>query len=78
MLMHIGMDTVSLDGKGFEAHVEQGDKVVVGQQLISFDMDVIKKAGLVTETPVIITIKMISKQMLKGIFHVISDVVMFS
>ena len=55
MLMHIGMDTVSLDGKGFEAHVEQGDKVVVGQQLISFDMDVIKKAGLVTETPVIIT-----------------------
>ena len=55
MLMHIGMDTVSLDGKGFEAHVEQGDKVVVGQQLISFDMDVIKKAGLVTETLVIIT-----------------------
>ena len=55
MLMHIGMDTVSLDGKGFEAHVAQGDKVVVGQQLISFDMDVIKEAGLVTETPVIIT-----------------------
>lgn len=55
MLMHIGMDTVSLDGKGFEAHVEQGDKVIVGQQLISFDMDVIKEAGLVTETPVIIT-----------------------
>ena len=55
MLMHIGMDTVSLDGKGFEVHVEQGDKVVVGQQLISFDMDVIKKAGLVTETLVIIT-----------------------
>ena len=55
LLMHIGMDTVSLDGKGFEAHVEQGDKVVVGQQLISFDMDVIKEAGLVTETPVIIT-----------------------
>ena len=55
MLMHIGMDTVSLDGKGFETHVAQGDKVVVGQQLISFDMDVIKEAGLVTETPVIIT-----------------------
>ena len=55
LLMHIGMDTVSLDGKGFEAHVTQGDKVVVGQQLISFDMDVIKEAGLVTETPVIIT-----------------------
>ena len=55
LLMHIGMDTVSLDGKGFEAHVTQGDKVVVGQQLISFDMEVIKEAGLVTETPAIIT-----------------------
>ena len=55
LLMHIGMDTVSLDGKGFEAHVTQGDKVVVGQQLISFDMEVIKEAGLVTETPIIIT-----------------------
>ena len=48
-------EVVSLDGKGFESHIKQGDKVVVGQQLISFDMDVIKEAGLVTETPVIIT-----------------------
>lgn len=55
MLMHIGMDTVGLDGKGFEAHIEQGDHVAIGQKLISFDMDVIKAAGLVTETPVIIT-----------------------
>ena len=55
LLMHIGMDTVSLDGKGFEAHVAQGDKVVVGQQLISFDTNVIKEAGLITQTPVIIT-----------------------
>ncbi len=55
MLMHIGMDTVGLDGKSFEAHIEQGDHVAIGQKLISFDMDVIKAAGLVTETPVIIT-----------------------
>lgn len=55
MLMHIGMDTVGLDGKGFEAHIEQGAHVAIGQKLISFDMDVIKAAGLVTETPVIIT-----------------------
>ncbi len=54
MLMHIGMDTVGLDGKGFEAHIEQGAHVAIGQKLISFDMDVIKAAGLVTETPVII------------------------
>ena len=55
MLMHIGMATVGLDGKGFEAHIAQGDHVAIGQKLISFDMDVIKAAGLVTETPVIIT-----------------------
>ncbi|HEW2676002.1 TPA: PTS glucose transporter subunit IIA [Streptococcus pneumoniae] len=55
LLIHIGMDTVGLDGKGFESLVVQGDHVTVGQQLIRFDMDVIKAAGLVTETPVIIT-----------------------
>lgn len=55
LLIHIGMDTVGLDGKGFESLVVQGDHVIVGQQLIRFDMDVIKAAGLVTETPVIIT-----------------------
>ena len=55
LLIHIGMDTVGLDGKGFESFVVQGDHVTVGQKLIRFDMDVIKAAGLVTETPVIIT-----------------------
>lgn len=55
LLMHIGMDTVGLEGKGFESHIKQGDHVTVGQKLISFDMEVIKGAGLVTETPVIIT-----------------------
>ena len=55
LLMHIGMDTVGLEGRGFESHVFQGDHVTVGQKLISFDMKVIKDAGLVTETPVIIT-----------------------
>lgn len=55
LLMHIGMDTVSLDGQGFEAHVAQGDKVKAGQKLITFDMEAIQGAGLVTETPVIVT-----------------------
>lgn len=55
ILMHIGMDTVNLEGKGFEDYVSQGDKVKVGDKLISFDIDMIKKAGYVTETPVIIT-----------------------
>ncbi|HFI0562580.1 TPA: PTS system trehalose-specific EIIBC component [Streptococcus suis] len=55
LLMHIGMDTVSLEGKGFTTHVKQGDKVKAGDKLISFDIDVIKATGLVTETPVIVT-----------------------
>ena len=55
LLMHIGMDTVNLEGKGFEAHVAQGDRVSVGQKLVSFDIAAIQEAGLVTETPVIIT-----------------------
>ncbi|EFX94476.1 PTS system trehalose-specific EIIBC component [Streptococcus sanguinis] len=55
ILMHIGMDTVNLEGKCFEGYVSQGDKVKVGDKLISFDIDMIKKAGYVTETPVIIT-----------------------
>ncbi|WP_161950587.1 PTS glucose transporter subunit IIA, partial [Streptococcus suis] len=38
LLMHIGMDTVGLEGKGFTAHVNQGDKVKAGDKLISFDI----------------------------------------
>lgn len=55
LLMHIGMDTVSLEGKGFEAHVKQGQSVKAGDKLISFDLAVIKEAGLVAETPLIVT-----------------------
>ncbi|SFR82276.1 PTS system, trehalose-specific IIC component [Streptococcus equinus] len=55
LLMHIGMDTVNLDGKGFTAHVKQGDKVSVGDALISFDIEMIKAAGYSVDTPVIVT-----------------------
>lgn len=55
LLMHIGMDTVNLDGKGFTAHVSQGDKVAVGDALISFDIAAITEAGYPVETPVIVT-----------------------
>lgn len=54
ILCHIGIDTVSLKGKGFSAHVKNGQKVKKGDLLISFDIEEIKKAGLSTESPVII------------------------
>lgn len=55
MLIHIGLDTVSLDGAPFEVLVEPGDHVKAGQPLIQIDLAAIEKAGLKTETPVIIT-----------------------
>lgn len=55
LLIHIGMDTVNLEGQGFTSHVDQGAKVQAGDTLITFDIDAITKAGYVIETPVIIT-----------------------
>lgn len=55
LLIHIGMDTVNLNGQGFTAHVKQGDRVSVGDALISFDIEAIKAAGYPVDTPVIIT-----------------------
>ncbi|VDC42128.1 PTS system trehalose-specific EIIBC component [Streptococcus canis] len=55
LLMHIGMDTVNLDGQGFEACVKQGDQVKAGQTLIRFDLAAISAAGYPTETPLVIT-----------------------
>ena len=53
--MHIGMDTVELDGKGFELLVEQGDKITAGQELLTFDIDLIKKSGFKLTTPIVVT-----------------------
>ena len=55
ILMHIGLDTVQLEGKGFKAFVAQGDTVKKGQKLIEFDIDQIKAAGYSVETPVVVT-----------------------
>lgn len=55
LLIHVGMDTVALDGKGFTAHVVQGSKVKKGQLLLSFDVDAIKEAGYPVTTPIIVT-----------------------
>lgn len=54
ILIHVGMDTVKLNGKHFVSHVEQGQKVKKGQLLLEFDIPAIQKAGYEVVTPVII------------------------
>lgn len=55
VLIHIGMDTVQLDGAYFEAHVNKGDSIKKGDVLITFDRDKILAEGYCLETPIIIT-----------------------
>lgn len=55
VLLHIGINTVSLEGRYFEAHVKQGDQVKKGQLLITFDKEKIEKEGYNCEIPMLIT-----------------------
>lgn len=55
ILIHVGMDTVSLNGKGFDKKVNQGDQVKKGDLILEFDLHTIKEAGLSAVTPVIVT-----------------------
>ncbi|UHA71795.1 PTS sugar transporter subunit IIA [Paenibacillus sp. 481] len=54
LLVHIGVNTVSLQGKPFKTYVKSGDKVKKGQTLIEFDIAQIKEAGLPVITPIIV------------------------
>lgn len=55
VLIHVGLDTVKLNGAHFDAKVAQGDTVKKGQLLLEFDAEAIKAAGYDTTTPVIVT-----------------------
>ena len=55
LLIHIGINTVELNGEGFTAHVSEGDRVQKGQTLITFDKELIASKGYKTVTPVIVT-----------------------
>lgn len=55
LLVHVGMDTIKLGGKGFEPQVKEGDRVKKGQLLLKFDLDYIKSQGLPVTTPVVVS-----------------------
>lgn len=55
LLVHVGMDTIKLGGKGFEPQVKEGDRVKKGQLLLKFDLDYIKSQGLPATTPVVVS-----------------------
>ena len=54
ILIHVGLETVSLEGKPFTIHVKNGDKVKKGDLMIEADLEAIKAAGLNTITPVLV------------------------
>ena len=55
VLVHIGLDTVSLEGKPFTVHVSEGQKVAAGDLLVTADLDAIREAGRKTSTVVVFT-----------------------
>ena len=55
LLIHVGLETVSLNGAPFKALVKDGEKIKKGQVLLEFDMQMIRDKGCKTVTPVIVT-----------------------
>ncbi|WP_179234714.1 MULTISPECIES: PTS sugar transporter subunit IIA [Heyndrickxia] len=55
ILIHIGMETVALNGEGFEGFVQQGDRVKAGDKLVSFDLEQIRERAESIISPVVIT-----------------------
>ncbi|MDE7272870.1 MAG: glucose PTS transporter subunit IIA [Lachnospiraceae bacterium] len=55
VLIHVGIDTVNMNGDGFELFVSEGDRVKAGQKLLTFDIAKIKAAGYSTTTAVLLT-----------------------
>ncbi|PEP95232.1 PTS glucose transporter subunit IIA [Bacillus wiedmannii] len=55
ILIHVGLETVKMEGKGFEAHVSEGQAVKAGDKLISFDLELIREKAKSTITPIVIT-----------------------
>jgi phosphotransferase system IIA component len=54
VLVHVGIDTVKLDGEGFERHVVEGAAVAVGAPVVTFDPTAVRERGLSAVTPVVV------------------------
>ena len=54
VLVHLGLDTVALNGEGFTTHVSQGDDVTAGQLIITYDVPAIEAKGLNPIVPVVV------------------------
>ena len=55
LLIHIGLETVNMDGEGFTAHVKAGDRVEVGTLLVEYDLELVKEKASSTLIPVVVT-----------------------
>jgi PTS system glucose-specific IIA component len=55
LLIHVGLETVSLNGEGFEVYVREGQKLKVGDEIMSFDLSMISEKAASTISPIIIT-----------------------
>lgn len=74
VLIHIGVDTVKLEGKGFTTYVSQGDKVKKGDLLVEFDVELLKKEGYDTTVMFITTDTSKDVQVLSGRKEAVKDI----
>lgn len=66
LLIHVGMNTVELNGEGFTSHVVEGDKVKKGDLLLEVDLELLKEKGYPIETPLVITNMEVVKELKKN------------
>ena len=55
LLIHVGLETVSMEGEGFDVKVSAGDRVEVGQTLLTYDLELVKEKAKDTITPCVVT-----------------------
>lgn len=55
LIVHLGLDTIELQGRGFEKLASEGDRVEAGQPIVSFDLSAVRSTGYNTVTPVVVS-----------------------